>query len=525
MVRIQAGSSEGSGVIFETEGQTGYALTNYHVVEGHRNVNVVVNDAATYRGLVLGGDHVRDLAMVSICCGGFETLPFGDVSSLQAGDEIIAIGYALGLSGEASITRGIVSAIRYDSQHRSDVIQTDAAINPGSSGGPMLSADGEIVGINTFRYHETETGRTVEGLGFAISEKTVREQIPALRSGALLATPVPTPVPRPTPFWSRQVRFGPNFGSLRHNPTDSLIKTEYAGVSLSDMMVSATFVNPYSATRNGWDYGFILRDVRNGPFVQVVVSSDRTWEVKSGTKPPYDKAGTGRLSSLNTGAGERNRIWVAAFGERMLLFVNGEFVSLVDLPDVTGSGGVAVLTGAIQGHEVAGASTRYEAFTGAPLSKEYGPAMGRLEPEEGRVSFHYSRVRAIDLIAEAEFSDPGTSEWSYGFIVRNSLFNRAEVIGVSDEGRWFHMTRDVGDPDYTEVADGLLKDSGARVQDRNQLLLVAIGESGYFFVNERLVATLDLSHNQDDGRVAVMANFFREHLGSPSFENFSVWTP
>ena len=524
VVRIQTGTNEGSGVIFETQGQTGYVLTNFHVVERHRNVSVVVNDATTYRGSILGGDRVRDLAMLSICCGSFETLAFGNASALEAGDGIIAIGYALGLSGEATITRGIVSAIRYDSQHQSDVIQTDAAINPGSSGGPMLSLSGEIVGINTFRYHETESGRPVEGLGFAISEKTVRGRIAELKSGTVSATPVPTRAARPTPFWTRQVSFGPNFGSLRHDPADGFIKTEYAGVSLSDMIVSATFVNPYSASRNDWDYGFIVREIQDGPFVQIIVSSDRTWKVKTGTAPPYDEVGRGTLTRFETGAGGKNTLWLAAFGDRGMLFVNGEFISLVDLSAVAGSGGVAVMTGAVEGNEVAGASTRFEDFTGVPLSKEYGPGSGKLELEIGEVSFHSSGVRAIDLIAEAEFSDSGSQDWSYGFVIRNPEFNRAEIVGMSNESRWFHVTRDVGDTESTEVADGLLRDAGATLRDRNHLLLVAIGEFGYFFLNGELLPSLDLSHNQDYGTIAIMGNFFKDNLGSPSFENFNVWT-
>ncbi len=524
VVRIQTGSSEGSGVIFETQGQTGYVLTNYHVVEGHRNVSVVVNDATTYSGSVMGGDHVRDLAMVRICCGSFKTLPFGDASALEAGEEIIAIGYALGLSGEATITRGIVSAIRYDSKHKSDVIQTDAAINPGSSGGPMLSLSGEIVGINTFRYHETESGRPVEGLGFAISEKTVLERIDELRSGVVSATPVPTRAPVPTPSWTRQVRFGPNFGSLRHDPTDGFIKTEYAGVLLSDMIVSATFVNPYSASRNEWDYGFVVRDIRNGPFVQVIVTSDKTWEVKAGATPPYDEVGSGSLTTLNTGAGDKNKLWIAAFGDRGMLFVNGEFVSLLDLGAVSGTGGVAVITGAVQGHELAGAATRYEDFFGVPLTMEYGPVGGRLEWEKEKVSFHDSGVSTVDMVAEAEFSDPGSGDWSYGFVVRNPGFNQADIVGIRNDGWWFHVTRDAGDATYTDVADGSLRASGATLRDKNHLLLVAIGEKGYFLVNGTLVAALDLSHNQERGGVAVMGNFFRDHYGSPSFENFNVWT-
>ncbi len=130
VVRIQTSSGSGSGVIFETQGRTGYVVTNHHVVEGEARVNVIVNDSVTYRGTVLGTDRVRDLAVVSICCANFRTLPFGNAATLQPGDEVVAIGYALGLPGQATVTRGIVSAVRYDSAYRSDVIQTDAAINP-----------------------------------------------------------------------------------------------------------------------------------------------------------------------------------------------------------------------------------------------------------------------------------------------------------------------------------------------------------------------------------------------------------
>ena len=238
IVRIETSEGSGSGVIFETKGQTGaqtaYVITNQHVVEGETSVSVTVNDSANYRGTVLGADSVRDLAVVTICCGAFQALPFGDASSLRPGDEVVAIGYPLGLPGEATVTRGIVSAVRYVAEYLSQVIQTDAAINPGNSGGPMLSTMGEIVGINTFKIAET----SVEGVGFAISEETVQQHIPALQVAPLNPTPTPTPVPLPTGG------FGPIDGELQHDPSDGFIKTEYADVSIADMMVEATFINP-----------------------------------------------------------------------------------------------------------------------------------------------------------------------------------------------------------------------------------------------------------------------------------------
>ena len=315
VVRIETTEGNGTGVIFETQARTGFVVTNYHVVEGFGRVRVVVNDSSTYEGTVRGVDPVRDLAVVSICCGNFHSLPFGDASDLEAGDEVVAIGYALGLSGEATITRGIVSAWRYDSAHLSEVIQTDAAINPGNSGGPMLSPLGEILGINTFRYDESESGRPAEGLGFAISEKTVQARIPLLKTAMAAPTPTPTLRPRPTPSNTSANEYGPVDGELRHDPSDGFIKTEYADVHWEDFLVSATFKNPYSSLTGPWDYGLIVRNTGVGTsarFLQVVVASDRYWTLQSleGGQSQWREISEGRLDDFDTNAGGENTLAV-----------------------------------------------------------------------------------------------------------------------------------------------------------------------------------------------------------------------
>ena len=527
VVRIQTSSGSGSGVIFETQGQTGYVVTNHHVVEGDVQVSVIVNDSTTYSGSVLGTDSVRDLAVVSICCGSFQALSFGNAAALQPGDEVVAIGYALGLPGQATVTRGIVSAVRYDPAHRSDVIQTDAAINPGNSGGPMLSLSGEILGINTFRYNESQSGRPAEGLGFAISGTTVQQQIPTLRASPPAPTPTPTQRPTATPKPEQSHSFGPTSGEFRHDPSDGFIKTEYANVSIADMMVEATFVNPYSAASNTWDYGFIFRQEHTGPAIHVVVTSDRRWYLawRETSDADNQRVGGGTIPTFDASDGGRNHLRVVAIKERGWLFVNGEFVSTLDLSSVTGAGDVAVITGAFEGNEVAGAVTRFENFQGERLSRRYGPAEGKPEKEPGFIAAHRSGVWTRDLVAEAEFVNPQGSDWDYGFIIRNPEFNRLEVIGLTDKAWWFHKTRDVGDNEYIEVAHGYLSDAGISLLSRNHLLIIAIEEAGWLFVNDRLVAKLNLDHNQTSGRISAMGDFYLSHQGSPSFENFNVWAP
>ena len=364
-------------------------------------------------------------------------------------------------------------------------------------------------------------------MGFAVSGTMVQQQISKLKAGRPAPTLTLTRRPTPVPSYGEKYGFGPMDGELWHDPVDGFIKTEYADVSMTDMIVSATFVNPYSAATNSWDYGFIIRRSgreSNARFITVAVTSRGRWGVswRQGSSSENQDIADGTLRKFDTSTGGRNTLWLAALGGRGLLFVNGEFISMLDLSDVTGVGDVAVITGAFTDNEVAGAATRYEDFTVGGLRKDYGPASGILEDEPGRVSNHSSRVWTQDLVTEATFANPSGRDWDYGFLIRNPEFNRLDVIGVTGSNWWFHKTRDVGDDEYTEVSEGRLS-SG--LHQENHLVLFAIEDWGIFFVNGQLVARLDLSHNLDYGGVSTMSSFFNYHTGEPSFENFNVWTP
>jgi len=193
VVRIETDKGNGSGFIFETPHPAGTALilTNSHVIEGADWVNAIINDETTMGATIVGIHPSQDLAVLKICCSQFNALKFGDASVLQTGARVIVIGYPLGIPGRASVSTGIVSAVRYDQGRW--VIQTDAAINPGNSGGPLLSMSGDVLGINTYKYESTKDGRPVEGIGFAVSEVTVKHELPALKSGLLTPRPPPTP--------------------------------------------------------------------------------------------------------------------------------------------------------------------------------------------------------------------------------------------------------------------------------------------------------------------------------------------
>ena len=218
MVRIDTNLGSGSGVIFETNASDGSALviTNYHVIEGNSSISVLINDSTSYAGVLLGIDPLRDLAVVRICCDAdSQSLPFGEASEVEVGDEVIAIGYALGLQGEATVTRGIVSAIRYDGDSDRWVIQTDAPINPGNSGGALNSRSGKLIGINTFKVETTQSGRPVEGFGFAVSQETVEQALPVLTSESQVALPTLTPNTEAPEGVYTSVRWTPSLGQNR----------------------------------------------------------------------------------------------------------------------------------------------------------------------------------------------------------------------------------------------------------------------------------------------------------------------
>lgn len=164
----------GSGVILSSDG---YIQTNNHVVENARRVEVLLpGDATTYQAQIIGTDPLSDLAVIKIKGQDFPTASFADTSELRIGDWVIAIGNALGLEGGPSVTIGIVSNLERSFPRGEigestfyDVIQTDADINRGNSGGPLVNLAGNVVGINSFVLTSE-----VETAGFAVNTSTAQ---------------------------------------------------------------------------------------------------------------------------------------------------------------------------------------------------------------------------------------------------------------------------------------------------------------------------------------------------------------
>ena len=171
---LSGGSSSGSGVILTKDG---YIVTNSHVVEDALTISVELTDGRSFPASLVGTDAVSDLAVLHIKAEGLIPAVFGDSSALRVGDSVAAIGNPLGKSLRGTFTDGIISAINPDvpvGGRTITLIQTNAALNPGNSGGPLLNCFGQVVGITTLKVGNFVDTAGVEGIGFAIPSTTVK---------------------------------------------------------------------------------------------------------------------------------------------------------------------------------------------------------------------------------------------------------------------------------------------------------------------------------------------------------------
>ncbi|MDD4308803.1 MAG: trypsin-like peptidase domain-containing protein [Candidatus Cloacimonetes bacterium] len=169
--------SIGSGVIYD---KTGYIITNAHVVSGATQIKVVLPDKREFDAQIAGIDHIHDIAKLKIQGNNLPEAKLGDSQDLIIGEWSIALGNPYGFlmnDSKPSVSVGVISALNRSFAPREDkhdykaMIQTDAAVNPGNSGGPLVNVNGEVIGINTFIF--SENGGNI-GIGFAIPVNSVK---------------------------------------------------------------------------------------------------------------------------------------------------------------------------------------------------------------------------------------------------------------------------------------------------------------------------------------------------------------
>jgi putative serine protease PepD len=264
------GSGEGTGIIISPDG---YVLTNAHVVEGATRVSVATaGNSRAQSATVVGADEAHDVALLKIeGASGLPAAELGRSADVTVGEDVVAIGNALGLRGDPTVTRGIVSALNRTVENLTGMIQTDAAINPGNSGGPLLNSAGQVIGINT-----AVAADGAQNIGFAIPIDKAKALADRLKTGQ---------GPAPTAF------LGVSTTETEDGSAGALVVSmvsggpaQRAGISVGDLIV--TFDGkPVSGadTLSG-----LVQTRQPGDTVQVVVERDgssRTMSVTLGTKP------------------------------------------------------------------------------------------------------------------------------------------------------------------------------------------------------------------------------------------------
>ena len=190
-------SSQGSGVIYKKDGEYAYIVTNTHVINGAKKVDIRLADGTKVPGEIVGSDTYSDIAVVKISSEKVSAVAeFGDSSQLTVGETAIAIGSPLGSEYANTVTQGIVSSLNRTVSLKSEdgqaistkAIQTDTAINPGNSGGPLINIQGQVIGITSSKI-ATNGGTSVEGLGFAIPSNDAIKIIEQLEKNGKVTRP------------------------------------------------------------------------------------------------------------------------------------------------------------------------------------------------------------------------------------------------------------------------------------------------------------------------------------------------
>ncbi|MCZ6539437.1 MAG: trypsin-like peptidase domain-containing protein, partial [Chloroflexi bacterium] len=271
-VSLERGQGVGTGVIFD---DMGHILTNWHVVRGARTITVAFEDGTIVEGELFRSDPQLDLAIIRVDRMGLRPAMFGDSDNLRVGEDVVAIGHALGLDGGPTVSKGVVSALARtivgeSGRDLTDVFQTDAAINEGNSGGPLVNVYGEVVGISTAKI------AIGDRIGFAININVARTTAEYLISQG--------PLPPPgflgvggvdvTRALARALRLpvGQGFGVTVIEPGSP---ASSAGVMLDDIIVQ---MNDVEITR-GQDLTEFLRAHPSGTTIAITVVRDARFRV------------------------------------------------------------------------------------------------------------------------------------------------------------------------------------------------------------------------------------------------------
>jgi serine protease Do len=279
-LRPEPAEGAGTGFVIAPDG---VIVTNNHVVAGAQSIDVVFGNDMTKPAQILGRDASADLAVIKVDAVGLQAATLGDSNRLRVGDDVVAIGNALALEGGPSVTRGIVSAkdrtiVAENGIRLENVIQTDTAINRGNSGGPLVNADGDVVGINT------AVAGDAQNIGFSIAITQARPIIEELRSGSTRTRPfLGVQMFDVTPAVAEELKLEVTEGALVAEVTEGS-GAEVAGMRAGDVIVD---IDGEKISDAG-DVSNAVRKHKPGDEIKVTVargSERQTLTVRLGERP------------------------------------------------------------------------------------------------------------------------------------------------------------------------------------------------------------------------------------------------
>ena len=434
VVEIFTSRSTGTGWIYRVDRNgKAWILTNEHVIRGARTVTVRLSGTGGSRtGTIVGQDEIRDLAVLTICCNTrWEALPTVATNDVSIGSDVAVLGFPGGRIGlDLAVTRGIVSSYGFHDESRAWLIQTDAAINPGNSGGPMLNARGQVIGIVSSRRDPV----TAENIGFAISMRTVEQELDYLEVGRTVQA---SPTPRPTRVPTRVPTVGPSTGAsgeLVQDPDDGHIgcaSSRYDPTIISDDTIdSAAFLRFEVPNVREWSIGFLYHENDEDSFSSTLIWSDgpndvfaRHWTRRNGVKVddlPSERIGR---NVLKTGSGQWNELSFRTTSSGSFLRLNDESAIEVPATQLSRRFGWSQLCVGFHSSENDPYSIRYrdlrtrfgrEGVSGS-LTND-GLDDSKVKCPSYTTEIAYIARNATDAWFVVDFTVPDVEKWSFGVI-------------------------------------------------------------------------------------------------------------
>lgn len=322
--------------------------------------------------------------------------------------------------------------------------------------------------------------------------------------------------------------FGPVQGALIHDD-DNLIESYFADINPADFILQAEINNPYAPTTGGWDWGLTFRQVNSDNELRLVIHSDGFWNLNDRRGDEDNFIQEGELSKfLNLQETGSNELLVAALGDQGYFFLNGRFISTLDLASRTEAGDLALGTGFYVDSEHVGAETQFTNFTvwsGSPL---LGPENGGLDHiDDDFIKTYEGEIELYNFIATADFGSPyptSIGPWDIGYAFRDEQTGEQFWFIIESSGEWSFIDRQADEDVFLD--DGLVSNLNTAESASNRLVLLALNDQGYVFLNEAYITELNLASRQNPGDVSVVTAFFTgdEIEGyTTTFDDFTVW--